>query len=453
MSGMLQIIETINHYAWGVPMVVLLVGTGLYLTFKLRFIQVRYFGQGFKQMFGGGQKDQKGDVSRFHALTAELAGTIGTGNIAGVATAITMGGPGAIFWMWVTALVGMATKFVSCTLGVHFRQVDKYGRITGGPMYTLKYGLNMPVIGTLFAAFTLIATFGIGNTVQANSIASGVDYIFPSIQQHLWILGIVLATMVGVVVLGGIQRIGHVAGVIVPVMGIAYCIAALVIVFMHVGEVPHAIVQIFNLALNPHAVAGGGIGAAMQYGVARGVFSNEAGLGSAAIAHAAAKTDNPVKQGLVAMLGPFIDTIVVCTMTALVIVIVGHDGIGTYQGAALSAYAFQHGLASLGIGNIGAWVVGFGLIFFAYSTMITWCYYGDRCAEFIFGIRAVLPYRILFTLLVVVGTVAPLHVVWQFADLANILMAIPNLICVILLASMVKKLTFNAQGKLQLQPR
>ncbi|HAK58767.1 MAG TPA: sodium:alanine symporter family protein [Nitrospiraceae bacterium] len=423
---------------WGIPSILLLVGTGAYLTFRLRFIQMRGLKHSFRLIAGNNQgSGNAGEVTPFQALAAALSATIGTGNIAGVATAIAFGGPGAVFWMWVTALVGMATKYTSCSLAVKYRWVHPNGEVSGGPMYTLKTGLAMPKMGWAFALFTLIASFGIGNMVQANSVVDGLTYIFPRAAEIKLILGIFMAIMVGLVIIGGIKRIGKVAARIVPFMAITYCTAALIILTMHIDKIPSALYTIVNHALNPWAFGGGAIGSALQYGVARGVFSNESGLGSAPMAHAAARTAGPAQQGLVSMIGPFIDTLVICTMTALVIIVSGAWGNGrpeSLQGAALSAHAFQHAL-----GNIGAWVVGFSLVFFAYSTMITWSYYGDRSAEYIFGERAVLPYRVFYTVLVVVGASVPLKLVWNFADIANMFMAVPNLISLILLSGVVKK--------------
>lgn len=439
-----QILSQINGFLWGVPAMIALVGTGVYLTFKLNFIQIRGFHKGWRLLMGKNNGDvQPGEITRFEALATALSGTVGTGNIAGVATAITLGGPGAIFWMWITALFGMATKFTSCTLAVKYRQKNHYGTYAGGPMYTLKYGLNKPVLAGFFAVFTIIASFGIGNTVQVNSIVNGLHYIIPQSTQYSFSIGVTIAIVVGMVVLGGVKRIATVASFVVPFMALAYCLVALVIIALHYDQVPHAISTIFSLAFTPHAVGGGSIWLAMRYGVARGVFSNEAGLGSAPIAHAAAKTESPTSQGFVAMLGPFIDTLLICTMTAFVIVIAGADKMKTLTGAALSSYAFEHGLEALHVGHgyIGAWIVGLGLIFFAYTTIIAWSYYADRCVKFLFGTPFVMPFRVLFTLVVVTGAVAPLQLVWQFADLANILMAIPNLISVILMAGVVKKLT------------
>lgn len=308
---------TIAGYFWGIPSIVFLVGTGLYLTLKMRFIQFRGLKHAFVLVSGKyDKKTDPGEVTHFQALSTALSATVGTGNIAGVATAIAFGGPGAVFWMWITALVGMGTKFTSCTLALKYRQYHPDGSVSGGPMYTLKNGLNMPKLGMAFAIFTLIASFGIGNMVQANSVADGLGYIFPQAVEYRLLLGVVMAILVGLVIIGGIKRIAKVASRIVPFMAIIYCGAALVILVINIEKIPSAFATIINLALNPYAAGGGAIGAAIQYGVARGVFSNEAGLGSAPMAHAAAQTSEPVREGLVAMLGPFIDTIIICTMTA-----------------------------------------------------------------------------------------------------------------------------------------
>jgi AGCS family alanine or glycine:cation symporter len=426
--------------AWGVPSIIVLVGTGIYLTLRLGLIQLRGFRHSLALISGKYDKaGDPGEVSHFQALSAALSATIGTGNIAGVATAIAFGGPGAVFWMWVTAIVGMATKFTSCTLALKYRTIHEDGLVSGGPMYTLRNGLNMPGMGTAFAVFALIASFGIGNMVQANSVVDGLSFVIPQVGQYKLIVGVIIAIAVGLVIIGGIKRIAKVASRIVPFMAISYCAAALLILFLNFDKIPGAISTILNHALNPWAFGGGALGTAIRWGVARGVFSNESGLGSAPMAHAAARTKEPVREGLVAMMGPFVDTIVICTMTALVIVVMGAWGDArpeNLEGAALSAYAFKQAL-----GEPGGWVVGFGLMFFAYSTVISWSYYGDRSAEYLFGERAVLPYRIIYTVLVVVGAYVPLKLVWNFADIANIFMAAPNLLSVILLAGAVKKLT------------
>jgi AGCS family alanine or glycine:cation symporter len=439
-TNLTEITGTIAGYAWGIPSIVLLVGTGLYLTIRMRGIQLRGFRHATNLVQGKYDKaDDPGEVTHFQALSTALSATIGTGNIAGVATAITLGGPGAVFWMWITALVGMATKYASCTLAVKYRYLHPNGEVSGGPMYTLRDGLGMPKLGAAFAVFTLIASFGIGNMVQANSVVDGIGFILPGLADYKMTLGVIMAIAVGLVIIGGIKRIARVASTIVPFMAVTYILASLIILTMNFTAIPEALWTIINHALNPWAAGGGAVGAAIQYGVARGVFSNESGLGSAPMAHAAARTSEPVREGLVAMLGPFIDTLIICTMTALVIIIVGAWGDARPEdltGAALSAYAFSQVL-----GDVGGWVVGFGLMFFAYSTIIAWSYYGDRSAEYLFGEKAVLPYRVIYIVLVVVGASVPLQLVWNFADIANIFMAAPNLISLILLAGVVKKLS------------
>ena len=442
-----EVTGTIAGYVWGIPSIILLVGTGIYLTFRLRFIQFGGFRHSIDLIRGKYDKaDDPGEVSHFQALATALSATVGTGNIAGVATAIVGGGPGAVFWMWVTATFGMATKYASCSLAVKYRRMHPDGSVSGGPMYTLLNGLNMPKLAALFAIFALIASFGIGNLVQANSVVSGLSRIFEVDQSTKLVFGVIMAILVGLVIIGGIKRIAKVASRIVPFMAVAYCAAALFILIINIDKIPSAFVTIINLALNPWAAGWGAIGAAIQLGVARGVFSNEAGLGSAPMAHAAAKTNEPIREGLVAMIGPFIDTIIICSMTALVIVVMGFYGDNIpegLKGADLTVHAFGQGLGIFGSYGqiIGTWVVALGLAFFAYSTMIAWSYYGDRSAEFLFGERAVLPYRVIYIVLIVVGATVPLNLVWNFADIANMLMAAPNLISLILLAGIVKKMS------------
>ncbi|GAB4292600.1 MAG: sodium:alanine symporter family protein [Thiohalomonadaceae bacterium] len=424
---------------WGNPLtLLLLLGIGLYLTLRLGFIQLRGFRHA-SQLVGGRYSDpsHQGEVSHFQALATALSATVGTGNIAGVATAITLGGPGALFWMWMTAFFGMATKFTECTLALKFREVAPDGSVAGGPMYTLLHGLKMRRMAVLFAAFALIASFGIGNMVQANSVVDGIAFIWPELKQEAWLVGVVMAILVGLVILGGVKRIARVAGTLVPFMALLYISAALIVLFNHLADIPAAFTTILNHALNPWAVGGAAVGEAIRWGVARGLFSNEAGLGSSPMAHAAAKTNEPVREGLVAMLEPFIDTLVICTMTGLVIVVSGawETRPEALKGAAFTAFAFSE---SLGAG--GAIVVGLGLALFAFSTIIAWSYYGDRSAYFLFGEKAVMPYRVVFTLLVVVGAAVPLELVWNIADITNLLMALPNLLALVLLAGLAKKL-------------
>lgn len=427
-----------------------LLGTGIYLTFRLGFIQIRGFRHSAELVVGKyNDPRHQGEVSHYQALATALSATVGTGNIAGVATAISLGGPGALFWMWMTAFFGMATKFAECTLALRFREIDGHGHVAGGPMYTLLHGLKMRRMATLFATFALVASFGIGNMVQANSVVDGLVFIWPDMRQYAWMVGAVMAILVGLVILGGVRRIAQFASAIVPIMALFYIVAALIVLVSHASAIPGAILTILNHALNPWAVGGAAIGEAIRWGVARGLFSNEAGLGSSPMAHAAARTNEPVREGLVAMMEPFIDTLIICSMTGLVIVVTGAyigapDGV---KGAALTVLAFSSVL-----GDAGALVVGLGLALFAFSTMVSWSYYGDRSAHFLFGEGAVMPYRVVFTVLVVVGTAVPLHLVWNIADITNLLMALPNLLSLILLTTLVKKLKDDYMSRYQPTP-
>jgi len=424
---------------WGTPLTLLiLLGVSIYLTLRLGFIQLLGFRHSIR-IVSGRYSDpcHQGDVSHFQALATALSATIGTGNIAGVATAISFGGPGALFWMWMTAFFGMATKFTESTLAVKFRTIAADGSIAGGPMYTLLHGLQMKKMARLFAIFALIASFGIGNMVQANSVVDGLAFIWPDLKQAAWLAGIIMATLVALVILGGIKRIARVASTLVPFMALFYMAAALIVLFNHYAVIPAALATIFNHALNPWAVGGAAIGEAMRWGVARGMFSNEAGLGSSPMAHAAARTNEPVREGLIAMLEPFIDTLIICTMTGLVIIVSGAWEVRPedFKGAAFTAFAFSSSL-----GASGAIVVGLGLALFAFSTIIAWSYYGDRSAYFLFGEKAVMPYRIVFTMLIVFGAAVPLELVWNIADITNLLMALPNLLALVLLAGLANRL-------------
>jgi AGCS family alanine or glycine:cation symporter len=459
MEWLSGVLSTIDDFLWGSWLTIgLLVGTGLFLSVRLLFIQVRHLGHAIACICGKyDQPEESGDVSHFKALATALSATIGTGNIAGVATAIAAGGPGAVFWMWITALVGMATKFTSCTLAVKYRIIHADGSASGGPMYFLSRGLKNrkagAVLGAAFAFFGVIASFGIGNMVQANSVVGGLGYLLPQAVESagftLWegfdvswislLAGLALSFLTGIVILGGIKRIASVAGVIVPFMCSFYIIGAVLILALNHAAVPAALALIFRHAFTPYAAGGGALGVAVsqavRYGVARGVFSNESGLGSAPIAHAAARTGEPVREGTVAMLGPFIDTIIVCTMTALVILVTDAH-LSEYDGGALTAHAFEKGLF-----GYGQYLVGFGLIFFAFSTLIAWSYYGDRCAEFLFGAKAIPVYRWMYVGFITIGAVGGLRVIWTVADIFNALMAIPNLIGLILLSGLVVRET------------
>ncbi|VAW97226.1 Sodium/glycine symporter GlyP [hydrothermal vent metagenome] len=418
--------------------------TGLFLTLRMGFIQIRGFKHAIQLVRGKhDDPEHEGEVNHFEALSTALSATVGTGNIAGVATAISLGGPGALFWMWMTAFFGMATKFTSCTLAVKFRHIEPNGDIAGGPMYTLLNALNMRITAIIFAIFAVIASFGIGNLVQANSVVDGISYLVPFMKtdegQFLKFgLGIIMATFVGLVIIGGVKRIARIASYLVPFMTIIYIFAAVIVLFNHLSDIPAAFSTIFYYAFNPYSIGGAVMGEAVRWGVARGVFSNEAGLGSSPIAHAAAKTNEPVREGLVAMLEPFIDTIIVCTLTGLVIIVSGVylDRPDDLVGSSLTASAFSETL-----NDFGGYVVGFGLSLFAFSTMVAWSYYGDRAIKFLFGEVAVLPYRVVFVFFIIIGASVKLELVWNIADITNLLMAIPNIISLLLLATFVKKLS------------
>lgn len=440
METLSSVLSTLSGWVWGPVMLILLLGTGIYLTLGLRGIPQRKLGYGFAMLFAGRKKTgEPGDITPFQALATSLAATVGTGNIAGVATAIHLGGPGAVFWMWVTALVGMATKYGEAVLAVNYRQTNARNHYVGGPMYYIRNGLgaNWRWLAFLFALFATIAAFGIGNTVQSNSVSQVLYESRWGIPK--WLTGLVLAIGVGAVLLGGIQRLARVTEKLVPVMAVIYVLGALTVLVINVDAVPEAFGIIIHDAFSGTAAAGGFAGAgvlmAIRFGVARGVFSNEAGLGSAPIAHAAARTDDPVRQGVVAMLGTFIDTIVVCTMTALVIISTGVWSSGT-TGAQLSAEAFTTGMP-----GPGGWIISFGLVIFAFSTMLAWSYYGERTAEYLLGTRVVTPYRILWVIAVFLGAVMQLDLVWLIADVMNALMAIPNLIALLLLSPVIFRLT------------
>ncbi|MBB4267461.1 alanine/glycine:cation symporter family protein [Roseospira visakhapatnamensis] len=435
MEAFSSFLGDVSGVVWGPLMLVLLFGTGLYVTIGLGFLPQRKLFYGFRLMLGGRKVDagHEGEITPFQALTTALSATIGTGNIAGVATAIYLGGPGAVFWMWLTALVGMATKYAEAVLAVRYRETDVNGRYVGGPMYYIRNGLGRGWgwLGWLFALFATIAAFGIGNTVQSNSVAQALE---STVGVPVIATGLVLAALTFLVIIGGVKRIGRVAEHLVPLMAILYVIGAAIILIVNYAEVPAALSMIVTDAFTGTAAAGGfagaGLLAAIRFGVARGVFSNEAGLGSAPIAHAAAKTNDPVRQGCVAMLGTFIDTIIVCSMTALVIITTGVWTSGK-TGAELSALAFNTGLPG------GDWVVTIGLVVFAFTTILGWSYYGERAAQFIFGPKIVLPFRILWVLAVVVGAVGQLGLIWTIADIMNAMMAIPNLIAIIALSGTV----------------
>jgi AGCS family alanine or glycine:cation symporter len=419
------IIQSVGNWVWGPPMIVLLLGTGVYLTFLLGGVQFRLLGHALWLALIKRKEDSpaEGDISHFQALMTALSATVGTGNIAGVATAIAAGGPGALFWMWMTGLVGMATKYAEAVLAVKYRVQDEMGTMSGGPMYYLSRGLGLPWLGALFAFFAAFAAFGIGNMVQSNSVA---DALHSAFGVPFGITGAILALLTGLVILGGIRSIARVTEVLVPFMIVLYMVAGTLVLLLHLDRLPEAFSAILRGAFQPTAAVGGFLGATvaqtLRYGVARGIFSNESGLGSSPIAAAAAQTRDPVRQALVSMTQTFIDTLVVCTFTGLVILTTGVWTTGE-TGAALTAQAFGKGLPAL-----GEMVVAVSLALFAYSTLLGWSYYGEKALEYLLGVRAVVPYRLVFSVLVLVGALVRLDTVWALADVMNGLMAVPNLV-------------------------
>jgi len=436
-----DVLSSISSFVWGVPLLVLLVGTGIYLTILLKGLQFRKLFHSLwlaliKRKDDG---DNPGDITHFQALMTALAATVGTGNIAGVATAIAVGGPGALFWMWITGLFGMATKYAEAVLAVKYREVDEDGTMSGGPMYYITKGLNLKWLGSIFAIFASVAAFGIGNMVQSNSVADAVQHSF---NIPVYVTGIVLAVATALVILGGIKSIGSVTGLLVPFMIVFYMLAALFVVIIHIERVPEVIGWVLSEAFSPTAATGGFLGAGvmltMRMGVARGVFSNESGLGSAPIAAAAAQTKHPVTQALVSMTQTFIDTIVICSLTGFAILVSGLWNSGE-TGVPLTSSAFTTALP----GEWGGMVVSLGIIFFAYSTILGWSYYGEKSLEFLLGSKSIMPYRILFCIFVFIGAVAKLDVVWTFADIMNGLMAVPNLVGLLGLGTIVAAETKN----------
>lgn len=453
MEQIQSFISLINGFAWGVPMLVLILGTGLFLSVGLKFMSIARIPFGFRLLWKGRiPGDDAGEISPFNALMTSLSATIGTGNIAGVATAIFLGGPGAVFWMWMTALVGMATKYAEAVCAVQFREQDENGNYVGGPMYYIKNGMGekWKWLATLFAIFAAIAGFGIGNTVQSNSVADALHTNFGLPQ--VW-TGIIIMILVGLVLVGGLQRISTVAGRLVPAMAVLYILASLVVILLNIGALPHAVGLIFTHAFTPTAATGGFAGAAVwaaiRFGVARGVFSNEAGLGSAPIAHAAAKSKGPVSQGLVAMLGTFIDTIIVCSFTAFAIITTGVWTSGE-TGAALTSAAFNAALP-----GIGGPIIALALAVFAFTTILGWSYYCERSLQYLFGLKVIMPFRVLWSVAALVGSVLTLEFVWLLADTLNALMAVPNLIALIVLSPIVFKITkafFDSRGESEQNP-
>jgi len=424
------ILQKISEFIWGAPLLVLLIGTGVYLTIRLKLLQIFKLPLALKYVFGKDEEaddeNAQGDVTSYGALCTALSATIGTGNIVGVATAVTAGGPGALFWMWIAAFFGMATKYAEGVLAIKYREVDENGQMAGGPMYYIQNGLGLKWLAKIFALLGVgVAFFGIGTFGQVKSIADAASITF---NVPMIVTSVIVTVLVALVILGGIKRISKVSEMVVPFMAILYVAGALLVLIFNYTAIPDTLSLILRSAFNPEATLGGVAGItvqmAIQKGVGRGVFSNEAGLGSAPIAAAAAKTNSPVRQGLISMTGTFFDTIIICTMTGLAIILTGSLDTGL-KGAALTTTAFETGLP---FAEIGKYVVNIGLIFFAFTTILGWNYYGERCMEYLAGVKAIMPYRIIFIVLVAVGPFLPLDLIFIVADIVNGLMAIPNLI-------------------------
>ena len=443
MEALNLLVGKVGGFAWGPIMIFFLVGTGVLLTIGTRVVQFRKLFYAFKLLVSK-EHTGEGDITPFQALMTSLSATIGTGNIAGVATAIASGGPGAVFWMWVTGATGGSVKFGEAVLAVKYRITNEKGEQSGGPMYYIKngmkekYGGNWAWLGWAFAFFGFAASFGIGNMVQSNSVAAAIE---SSLGIPKLVSGIILAIATGLVIIGGIKSIARVTSKVVPVMAVTYIIGSLIVLIAKAPLIPEAFGLIFANAFTGQAVGGGLLGTVVRFGVARGVFSNEAGLGSAPIAHAASKIKEPVIQGIIASLGSFIDTLIVCTMTALVILVSGllsfaDNGLMSIQndltGAALTSTAFSQAMPGL-----GDFIVTFGLIFFAFSTILGWYYYGSKCLEYIAGLKAVAVYKWFWVFLAFLGAAVPLNFVWNISDAFNGLMAIPNLIALIGLAPVI----------------
>ena len=451
MDSLNEIVTRIDDFVWGPVMLILLVGTGIFLTVRTRFLTWRNLGYALKSTLSKEARTKsrgQGDVSPFSTLTTALAATIGTGNIVGVATAMVSGGPGALVWMWISAAFGLTSKFSECMLAIKYREVNAKGEMSGGPMYTMKKGLKNKTFGTilawLFALFAVIASFGIGNMTQGNSIASALHSTFNVPTQ---ISGVVITVLSLVIIVGGIKSISKVSAVVVPTMAIFYLICGLIVIIGNISNLPSGLAMIFKMAFSVKAVGGGLCGSivasmmnAMRFGVARGVFSNEAGMGSAAITAAAATTDNPVRQGYINMTGTFWDTIVVCTITGLAIASSGVLGTTNAAGELLTGSDVTITAFETVLGSAGGWLVTIGIALFAFSTILGWEYHGEKAFEYLFGTHKYnMVYRIIFSLVVYIGCTQTLSLVWNFSDIANALMAIPNLICMLLLSGEIAK--------------
>ncbi len=436
---MLELMQNINNLVWGLPLLLLLVGTGVYFTLRLGIFQISKLPTAFRLIFSSDQSGQ-GDVSSFAALCTALAATVGTGNIVGVATAITTGGPGALFWMWVAAFFGMATKYAEGFLAIKYRTKDANGQAAGGPMHyiTLGMGQKWKPLAVFFAiSGVLVALLGMGTFSQVNSIASSMSASFGLAPQ---LVSIVTAISIAFFIFGGIEKISDVSTKIVPFMAILYVLASVIVLALHWDQLLPTIAMVLTSAFTPAAAVGGFAGAtvqqAIQRGIARGVFSNESGLGSAPIAAAAAKSDNPVEQGLISMTGTFIDTIIICTLTGLTILVTGQWSVEGLEGAPLTQAAF-----ATVFGNTGSIALTISLVLFAFTTILGWSYYGERCIEFLFGTKSILPYRLVFVTMVALGGFLKLDLIWTIADIVNGLMALPNLIALLALSPVIIKET------------
>ncbi len=446
LDGLNNIISWYNEFVGGYLLLFLLVPTGIYFAFKFRFLHVRKFWHSFAILAGRFTgKGESGDVNHFRALTTALSATVGTGNIVGVALAIHWGGPGAIFWMWVTGFFGMMLKMVECTLGLKYRQFNPDGTVSGGPMYYMEHGLkdilgkHAKTLAIIFAAAAVLCSLGTGNMAQSNSMT---DVLNSTYNIPHWIAGLIIASLVLVIVVGGLKRIAEVTSKLVPIMAVIYFLAAVLVVVLNIENLLPALGLIFTDAFTGTAAAGGFAGSVfiltLTMGVRRGLFSNEAGQGSAAMAHAAAKTQYPMREGLVASLEPFIDTLFICTLTAIVIIMTGAWQSGI-EGVGMTVEAFGLGLDKISIGYLAPHIISVGLLLFAFSTIISWSYYGTRAAQYLFGFRAIKPYYYVYALFVFFGSIWGLELVWNFVDMVITFMTIPNLIAIVLLAPVMKR--------------
>ena len=428
-ESLADFIAWLSGFVWGLPLIIFLVGTGIFLTIRISFFSFRMLPYSLKMLFKREDATSDGDISHFQAVMTALAATVGTGNVVGVATAVVIGGPGAVFWMWMTALVGMATKYSEGILGVKYRQKNSKGEMSGGPMYYLEHGLGQKWLGVLFAFFAVFAAiFGIGNMIQANAAS---DVALDVFNVPTWLTGVIMAVLVGSVLLGGVKSIGRTAGILVPFMIVFYLLAGITIMIIQIDQVPAAIGLIFTDAFTGNAVAGGALGTVIRMGVARGLFSNEAGLGTGGIAAAAAKTDVPARQALISMTQVFIDTIVVCSITGITLVMADMYASGT-EGAALTAQSFEAFLP-----GVGDYVVAITLLVFIFSTILGWGYFGEKCFTYLFGSKFTMLYRFVFVIAIIPGATMSLSTVWNLGDVFNALMAVPNLIGLVLLSGVV----------------